>query len=366
MIVGVLKEVQVQEYRVGTPPMAVAALTRAGHKVIVQTKAGEGSGFSDQEYTDIGASIAKTAAEVWEHADMIYHVKEPAPDEYKYLRKNLLLFTYLHLAPKLELTEILLNKGVTAIAFETVETPEGKTPLLEPMSSIAGRMSIIIGAQYLGRMYKGNGLLLGGVAGVQPATVVIIGGGMVGTNAAQMALGLGAHVLLLDIDINRLRYLDEVLHGRFETLVSNYYNVANAVKAADLVVGGVLIKGARAPHIVTKEMIKTMKAGAVVVDVAIDQGGCIETSRPTTHANPVYMVDEVIHYCVTNMPGMYPRTATVALSNATLPYALKLANMGVEEALKCDKALRKGLNTYQGKITNKPVAEALKLKYTSD
>lgn len=361
MIIGVLKEVKVQEYRVGAPPMAVSALTNAGHSVIVETMAGAGSGFTDKDYTDVGAKIARTAAEVWEQADMIYHVKEPIPEEYHYLRKDLLVFSYLHLAPEPELTNILLDKKVTAIAFETVETMDGRTPLLDPMSSIAGRMSVLVGAQYLGRMHQGGGLLLGGVAGVQPANVVIIGGGMVGTNAAQMALGLGARVILLDVDINRLRYLDEVLHGRFETLVSNSYNVAKSVRDADLVIGAVLIKGAKAPRIVSRDMVASMKTGSVVVDVAIDQGGCIETSHPTTHSNPVYTVNGVIHYCVTNMPGMYPKTATIALSNATLPYALKLANMGLKDALNCDAALKKGLNTYNGNLTSRPVADALGL-----
>jgi alanine dehydrogenase len=365
MLIGVLKEVKIEEYRVGATPMSVSAFVKAGHKVIVQKSAGEGSGFTDREYIESGAAIVQTAEEVWGEAEMIYHVKEPVADEYRYLRKNLCLFTYLHLAPEKELTQALLNNGVTGIAYETVETADCHTPLLDPMSAIAGRMSVTIGAQYLGRMYKGSGILLGGVAGVQPANVVIVGGGMVGTNAAQMALGLGARVVLLDVDINRLRYLDEVLHGRFVTLMSNQGNVARSIQDADLVIGSVLIKGAKAPHVVTKEMIREMKPGSVIVDVAIDQGGCIETSIPTTHSNPTYIVDGVLHYCVTNMPGMYPRTSTIALSNATLPYALKIANMGVKEALKADESLRKGLNTYHGELTSRPVAESLNLQYTA-
>ena len=257
-----------------------------------------------------------------------------------------------------------MEKGITAIAFETIETPDGKTPCLDPMSAVAGRVAIQVGAQYLGRMYKGSGKLLGGVVGVQPATVAIVGCGIVGTNAAQMALGLGARVIILDIDTSRLRYLSDVLHGNLETLASNPHTVASAVKEADLVIGAVLVKGARAPIIVTKEMVKTMKPGSVIVDVAIDQGGCIETSRATTHKDPIHIVNDVIHYAVSNMPGIVPRTSTLALSNATLPYALKLANMGWREAMKADEPLSKGLNVWNGKVTNKFVAEALGLEYT--
>jgi alanine dehydrogenase len=364
MIVGILKEMKNEEYRVSAPPMAVEALTGAGHRVLLQSGAGESSGFSDEEYKAAKAEIVTLAETVWKNSDMIYHVKEPVPAEYKYLREGLILFTFLHLAAAVELTRALLDRNVTSIAFETVETAEGKTPLLDPMSAIAGREAVTMGAQYLGKIYKGRGVLLGGVVGVPPANVVIIGGGSVGTNATQMALGLGARVILLDIDINHLTHLDEIMHGRFETLMSNPYNIAHAVKQADLLIGCVLIKGARAPRIVTKEMIKTMKKGSVVIDVAIDQGGCIETSHPTTHADPIFMVDDVIHYCVANMPSMYPCTSTMALSHATLPYALKLANLGLEEALKTDSSLLKGLNTYKGRLTNRSVAEALNLKYT--
>ena len=363
MIVGVPKEIKTEEYRVGAPPMAVGVLTQAGHRVLVQAAAGEGSGFTDEEYVKAGATMVNTAEEVYGQAEMIYHVKEPVPPEYPLLRKDQILFTYLHLAPARELTLALMKSGVVAIAFETVRLPDGSLPLLQPMSEIAGRVSTQIAAMYIGRMYKGMGKLLGGVPGVPPATVVVVGSGVVGTNAAQMALGLGARVVLLDINVNRLRYLSEVLHGRFETLVSNPYNIASAVKEADVVIGAVLVAGDRAPVLVTREMVKTMKPGSVIVDVAVDQGGCIETTHPTTHDDPIFMVDDVIHYCVANMPGMYPRTSTMALSNATLPYALKLANLGYKEALEKDEALRKGLSVFQGKVTDKVVAEVLELEY---
>jgi len=364
MIVGVPKEIKTEEYRVGAPPMAVGVLTQAGHKVLVQTTAGEGSGFTDEEYVKAGAIMTSTAEEVWGQAEMIYHVKEPIPAEYPLMRKDQILFTYLHLAPAKELTLALMKSEVVAIAFETVRLPDGSLPLLQPMSEIAGRISTQVAAMYIGRMYKGSGKLLGGVPGVPPATVAVIGGGVVGTNAAQIALGLGARVILLDINVNRLRYLTEVLHGRFETLVSNPYNIADIVKEADVVIGAVLVAGDRSPVLVTREMIKTMKPGSVIVDVAVDQGGCIETTHPTTHDDPIYMVDDVAHYCVANMPGMYPRTSTMALSNATLPYALKLANSGCKQALEKDEALRKGLSVFQGKVTDKVVAEALGLEYT--
>ena len=365
MIIGIPKEVKTEEYRVAAPPMAVAVLTKAGHQVLVQTTAGDGSGFTGEEYIKAGATIVKTAKEVWNRAEMIYHVKEPIPSEYPLLKKDQILFTYLHLAAAEELTHALMDRGVVAIAFETVELPDGTTPLLNPMSQIAGRLAIQVAAQYLGRMYKGSGKLLGGVPGVPPATVAIIGGGVVGTNAAQMALGLGARVIMVTRNLEHLRYLEEVLHGRFETLASNPYNIASAVKEADVVVGAVLVKGGRAPIMVTRDMVKSMKPGSVVVDVAVDQGGCVETTHPTTHGDPIYIVDGVIHYCVTNMPGIVPRTSTIALSNATLPYALKLANLGYQEALRSDEALRKGLNVFRGKVTNRFVAESLGLEYSS-
>ena len=364
MIVGIPKEVKIQEYRVGAPPTAVGVLTKAGHQVLVQTMAGSGSGFADEEYVKAGATIVKSAEELYDRAEMIYQVKEPIPSEYPLLKKDQIHFRYLHLAAEEKLTHVLMDRGVVAIAFETVELPDGSTPLLNPMSQIAGRLAIQVAAQYLGRMYKGCGKLLGGVPGVPPATVVIVGGGVVGTNAAQMALGLGARVIMVTRNLERLRYLEEVLHGRFETLASNPYNIASAVKEADVVVGGVLVKGGRAPIMVTRDMVKSMKPGSVIVDVAIDQGGCIETSRPTSHSDPIYIVDDVIHYCVTNMPGIVPRTSAMALSNATLPYALKLANKGWREAMKTDESLAKGLNVWNGKVTNQFVAESLGLEYT--
>ena len=364
MIVGVVKEVKTEEYRVGAPPSAAEVLARAGHEVLVETKAGEGSGFSDDEYSKAGAKIAKNAEEVWEKAEMIYHVKEPIPSEYPLLRKGQILWTYLHLAAAKELTLTLMEKGITSIAFETVELSDGSTPCLDPMSEVAGKLAAQMGAQYLGKMYKGCGKLIGGVTGVLPAKVAVLGGGIVGTNAARVALGMGASVTMLDINVKRLRYLSETVHGDFRTLVSTPASVAEATSDADMVIGAVLVKGARAPIVVTAEMVKNMKNGSVIVDVAVDQGGCVETTHPTTHDDPVYTVDGVIHYAVANMPGMVPQTSTVALANATLPYALKMANMGFREAMKSDEARAKGMNLYDGKVTNKFVAEALDLDYT--
>jgi alanine dehydrogenase len=295
---------------------------------------------------------------------MVVKVKEPQPSEYPLMRRDLVLFTYLHLAAEERLTREMMARGLTGIAYETVELPNGQLPLLTPMSEVAGRMAIQVGAHYLEKMNGGRGKLLGGVPGVVPADVVIIGAGVVGTNAAQMALGMGAHVIILDVNLDRLRYLSEVMPGRLTTLSSNPLSIAEAVRRADLLVGGVLIKGAKAPKLVTREMISTMNPGSVVVDVAVDQGGCIETTRPTTHSNPTYLVDGVVHYCVANMPGAVPRTSTYALSNATLPYTVKLANLGAEASVQADPALAKGVNTYKGKITYPGVAEAFGLEYT--
>ena len=364
MIIGIPKEVKTQEYRVGAPPTAVGALIKAGHQVLVQTMAGNGSGFADEEYAKTGATVVSTAEEVWNRADMIYHVKEPVPSEYPLLKKGQIIFAYLHLAATKELAFALMDKGVVAIAYETVELPDGSLPLLSPMSEVAGALATQVAACYLWRTHQGCGKLLGGVTGVPPAKVVILGAGIVGTNAARMALGLGAHVVITDKDISRLSCLSKVLQGHFETLASNQYNIANAVKEADVVIGAVLVKGGRAPILVTEDMVKTMKPGSVIVDVAVDQGGCVETTHPTTHSDPIYIVDGVIHYCVTNMPGIVPRTSTMALSNATLPYALKLANWGYREALRSDEALRKGLNVFEGRVTNRFVAESLGLEYT--
>lgn len=364
MIIGVPKEIKDNEYRVSLTPGGAHMLADAGHRVLVESKAGEGSGFSDAEYERAGAELMGSADEVFARAEMVLKVKEPMPQEYDFLRPGLLLFTYLHLAACEELTRELQRRGVTGIAYETVELANGSLPLLTPMSEVAGRMAVQVAAHFLEKMNGGRGKLLGGVPGVRPADVAIIGGGTVGTSAAHIALGMGAHVTIMDINIERLRYLSEILHGNLTTLSSNPLNIAETVRYADVVIGAVLIAGAKAPRLVTREMISTMKPGSVVVDVAIDQGGCMETSRPTTHSDPVYLVDGVIHYCVTNMPGAVPRTSTYALSNATLPYVVKLANHGFFEAVKRDPALAKGVNVYAGHITHQAVAEAFGLTYT--
>lgn len=365
MIIGVPKEVKNEEYRVAMTPMAAAVLTQAGHRVLIQAAGGEGSGFSDKEYANAGAKVVNSAKEVYSQADMIYKVKEPISSEYPLLRREQILFTYLHLANELKLAQALVDKGVATIAYETVQLPDGSLPLLTPMSQIAGRLAMQKAAQYLEGMNKGSGKLLGGVPGVPPCTVVIIGCGTVGTNAAQIALGMGARVIIIDVDVNRLRYLSEVLHGRLETLASNPYNIANAVKEADVVIGAVLVVGGKPPIVVTRDMVKSMEPGSVIIDVAVDQGGCVETTRPTSLSDPIYVVDGVIHYCVTNMPGIVPRTSAQALSNATLRYALKLANQGFVKAIKGDGALAKGVNTFNGCLTNEPVSRALDMPYTS-
>ncbi len=363
MIVGVPKEIKDNEYRVAMTPGGARQLVEAGHEVWVKTNAGEGSGFPDAQYQKVGVKIVPTNADAWS-AQMVVKVKEPQPSEYEFLRPDLVLFTYLHLAAEERLTREMVARGPTGVAYETVEMPNGNLPLLTPMSEVAGRMSIQVGAHYLEKMNGGRGKLLGGVPGVRPADVVIIGAGVVGTNAAQMALGMGAQVFMIDISLDRLRYLDEVMGGRLTTLSSNPLTIAEAVRRADLLVGAVLIKGGKAPKLVTREMIGTMTSGSVIVDVAVDQGGCVETTRPTTHSDPIIMVDGVILYCVANMPGAVPRTSTYALSNATLPYAVKLANLGAEAAVRADPALAKGVNTYKGKITYPGVAKAFDLEYT--
>lgn len=362
MIIGVPREIKDNEYRVAMTPGGARQLSEAGHQVWVETDAGEGSGFSDEEYEACGAKIVATNADAWS-AQMVVKVKEPQPGEYAFMRPDLVLFTYLHLAAEERLTREMMSRGLTGIAYETVEAPNGHLPLLTPMSEVAGRMAIQVGAHYLEKMNGGRGKLLGGVPGVRPADVVIIGAGVVGTNAAQVALGMGANVVLIDLNLDRLRYLNEVLSGRLTTLSSNPLSIAEAVKRADLLIGAVLIKGAKAPKLVSREMIGTMNPGSVVVDVAVDQGGCIETTHPTAHSNPTFLVDGVVHYCVANMPGAVPRTSTYALSNATLPYMVKLANMGAEAAIRADPALAKGINTYKGKITYPAVAEAFGLEY---
>ncbi len=358
MIVGVPKEIKDRESRVGITPGGVHALVAAGHTVLVQTGAGELSAFPDDEYQNAGAEIVGSAYDVWRLADMVVKVKEPTEKEYRHFREGLLLFTYLHLAPLPELTDELVTKKVNAIAYETVRDRAGTLPLLTPMSEVAGRLSVQVGAAYLQKEHGGRGVLLGGVPGTTPGSVVIIGGGIVGTNAAKMALGLGAKVTIVDLSLNRLREIDDIFNGRVYTLASNPYNIARAAAEADLLIGGVLIPGHSAPKLVTAEMVRGMKKGAVIVDVAIDQGGCIETARPTTHTEPSYEVDGVVHYCVTNMPAAVPNTSTLALTNATFPYVLTLANKGVAAAIRDDAGIAEGVNTYAGSLCYRAVAES--------
>jgi alanine dehydrogenase len=363
MIVGVPAEIKDNEYRIAMTPGGVRQVVDAGHRVWVETGAGAGSGFADADFAAAGAEIVATGAEAW-RADLVVKVKEPLPSEYGFLRADLVLFTYLHLAAAPELTRAMVESGVVGIAYETVQAEDGSLPLLTPMSEVAGRMAVQVGAHYLQKESGGRGQLLGGVPGVLPGTVVVIGGGTVGTEAAKMALGLGAEVLLLDVNLERLRYLDEVLGGRFMTLASNTLNIAASVARADLLIGAVLIAGAKAPMLVTRDMIGTMPAGSVVVDVAVDQGGCIETTHPTTHSAPTFVVDGVVHYCVANMPGAVPRTSTYALGNATSRYVVKLANLGADEALRRDPALARGANIVRGRVTYRAVADAFGLEYS--
>jgi alanine dehydrogenase len=364
MLIGVPKEIKVHEYRVGLVPAGVRELVHNGHKVLVETGAGAGIGFDDKAYKAAGAQIAKDAAEVFAKADMIVKVKEPQPRECKMLRQGQLLFTYLHLAPDPEQTQGLIKSGATAIAYETVTDERGGLPLLAPMSEVAGRMSVQVGAFYLQKEPGGSGVLLGGVPGVSPAKVVIIGGGVSGTHAAKMAVGLGAEVTIIDRSIGRLRQLDDLFAGRVKTVYSTVDAIERHVVESDLVIGAVLVPGAAAPKLVTRKMIKQMRQGSVLVDIAIDQGGCFETSKPTTHADPTFVVDGIVHYCVANMPGAVARTSTFALNNATLPYTIALANKGYRRALAEDKNLMNGLNIHEGQVTYKAVATALKLKYT--
>ncbi|MBD2869586.1 alanine dehydrogenase [Paenibacillus arenilitoris] len=364
MIVGVPKEIKQSEFRVALTPAGVTMLAAAGHRVLVETGAGSGSGFEDDDYVREGAEIIGSAAEVWSKADMILKVKEPLAEEFGYFREGLLLFTYLHLAAAPDLTRALVDKGVTGIAYETIQLPNGSLPLLTPMSEVAGRMSVQVGAQFLETFNGGRGVLLGGVPGVPPAEVVIIGGGVVGTNAAKIALGMGANVVILERSADRMRYLDDVFGGRIRTLMSSPYHIAEAAARADLLIGAVLIPGARAPHLVTEQMVKGMKKGAVIVDVAVDQGGSIATvDRPTTHKDPIYVKHGVVHYAVANIPGAVPRTSTFALTNVTIPYALELANRGMN-AVRRSVPLQKGVNTHAGKVTYEPVADAVGLPYT--
>lgn len=364
MKIGIAAEIKKDENRVSMPPHAASEFVKHGHTVYVQAGAGKGSGFTDEDYIAIGAEIQPTAADTWNNADMVIKVKEPQESEYAFMRDDLILFTYLHLAADEQLTHAMLKSGVAGVAYETVEDKAGRLPLLEPMSEVAGRMASQVAAQYLEKHEGGRGVLMGGVPGVKPANVVVLGGGTVGTNAAKVALGMGANVTLLDINIERLRYLDDVMHGNFQTLYSNAGNIKEAIKTADVVVGGILITGARAPKLITRDMLKDMLAGSVIVDVAVDQGGCVETTHPTTHSDPVFFVEDVLHYGVANMPGAVPRTSSFALSNATIRYAVRLADKGLD-ALKEDEGFLKGLNTYAGKLTYPGVAEAFDLEYTS-
>lgn len=363
MLIGVPKEIKNHEYRVGMTPSGVNELIRNGHQVIVQKNAGDGVGFSDKDYSDVGAQIVDTAAEIYSKSEMVVKVKEPQPVECKMLRPGQLLFTYLHLAPDPEQTKALIESGCVAIAYETVTDANGGLPLLAPMSEVAGRLSIQAGAHALEKHKGGRGILLGGVPGVKPANVIVIGGGVVGVNAARMAAGLGADVTILDRNLNVLKEIDNTFNGRIKTLYSNHMNLEQAVKEADLVIGAVLVVGAAAPKLVTRAMLKTMKKGSVLVDVAIDQGGCFETSKATTHQDPTFVIDDVVHYCVANMPGAAAATSTLALTNATLPFAVALANKGWKAAIKANHHLKAGLNVCEGHVTYEAVARDLGYKF---
>ncbi len=361
MIVGVPKEIKTAENRVALVPAGAEALAADGHTVLVEQGAGHGSGFGDDAYRVVGATLVGTAEEVWARAEMILKVKEPIEPEWKRMRKSQVVFTYFHFAASEPLTNAVLESNCIAIAYETVQLPTGELPLLTPMSEVAGRMAVQEGAKYLEKVFGGSGILLGGVPGVLPAEVLVIGGGVVGTNAAKMAAGLGAHVTLLDVSLDRLRYLSDVLSPNVDLLYSNRHNILEQLRKADLVIGAVLLPGAKAPNLVTRADLKLMKPGSVVVDVAVDQGGCIETIKPTTHEHPTYVVDGIIHYAVANMPGGVPRTSTLALTNATFPYAKRLAKRGWRQACRDDHALALGLNVIEGKVVYPGVAEAFGL-----
>jgi alanine dehydrogenase len=362
VIIGVPKEIKTREYRVGMTPAGVRSLTGRGHKVLVEKSAGEGAGIKDADYVASGAQIVATAADAW-GAEMVVKVKEPLPAEYGFFRENQIVYTYLHLAPEPELTKKLAEKKVAAVAYETIELEDGSLPLLRPMSEVAGRMAVQVGATFLEKEHGGKGVLLGGVPGTRRGRVVILGGGVVGRNAATIAIGMGAQVTVLDVSASTMAYLEDIFGGAVETLYSNPINIETAVQRADLVVGAVLVTGARAPKLVTEDLIGKMEKGSVVVDVAVDQGGCIETCRPTTHDNPTYEVRGVVHYCVANMPGAVAQTSTWALTNTTVSYALKIADQGIVAAAKADRALMKGINVYGGHVTYEPVAQAHKLEY---
>ena len=365
MIIGVPKEIKTEENRVAVTPAGVTAFVARGHKVLLQKGAGLGSGLSDRAYETAGAIVADSAKQVWEQADMIMKVKEPQESEYPQLREGLILFTYLHLAANESVTRALLERKVTAIGYETIQLGDGSLPLLAPMSEIAGRLAIQVGAWSLQAENGGRGILLGGASGVRPGKVVILGAGMSGSAACQVAAGMGAYVSILDINPSKLRYVHDILGGHLTTLMSNRANIEEEVVDADLVIGSVLIPGAQAPKLISRGLVKRMKPGAAFVDISIDQGGCAETSRPTTHREPIYIEEAVVHYCVTNMPAIVPNTSTYALTNSTLSYGLQLANRGFFQALKRDKALAKGLNTYNGTITHEGVANAFNLPWTS-
>jgi len=363
MIVGILKEIKIEENRVSMTPAGVEVMSQNRHEVLIEKGAGSGSGFEDTAYTDAGAKIVDTPEEIFDRSEMVMHVKEPQPSEYDLIRENQIVFTYLHLAAEKELTHALIKAGSINIAYETIQNTDGSLPLLTPMSEVAGRMAIQQGAKYLEMAQGGCGVLLGGVPGVDPGMVVIIGGGVVGVNAAKMACGLGAKVYILDMNLDRLRYLSDVMPSNCFLLMSSPATIRKLVKEADVVIGAVLIPGAIAPRLVTREMLKTMKPGSVLVDVAIDQGGCFETSKATTHSDPIYTVDGVVHYCVANMPGAVAKTSTLALTNATLPYAVEIANKGWKKAMKENPEIKLGANVINGKITYQGVADAFGLEY---
>lgn len=364
MIIGVPKEIKTAENRIAMVPAGAEVLQVQGHTVLIERGAGEGSGFADDAYETVGATLVPAAKDVWAQADLIVKVKEPIAREWPHMRLGQVVFTYYHFAASEELTRAVMDSGIVAIAYETVQLDSGELPLLTPMSEVAGRMAVQEGAKYLERFYGGRGILLGGVPGVLPAEVVVLGGGVVGTNAAKMAAGLGAHVIILDLSLERLRYLSDVMPANVDLVYSNRHNILEAVARADLLVGAVLLPGAKAPHLVTRADLKRMKAGAVIVDVAVDQGGCVETIEPTTHEQPTYVVDDVVHYAVANMPGGVPRTSTLALTNATFPYAVTLAERGWRDACKADRSLFLGLNVIEGKVVYPGVAEAFGLDLT--
>jgi len=363
MIVGILKEIKAEENRVCMTPAGVEVMIHNGHSVLVEKAAGTGSGFDDQAYIKAGAEIVADPRDIFKQADMVMHVKEPLTPEFDLIREGQIVFTYLHLAAAQELTQVLIKSKAVCIAYETIQKTDGSLPLLTPMSEVAGRMAIQQGAKYLEMAQGGHGVLLGGVPGVDPGNVVVIGGGIVGINAAKMACGLGAKVYILDMNLDRLRYLSDVMPANCFNLFSSPATLRELIQRADVVVGAVLIPGAKAPKLITREMLKNMKPGSVLVDVAIDQGGCFETSKATTHSNPIFTVDGVVHYCVANMPGAVPRTSTMALTNATLPYAVEIANIGWKKAMQENREIRLGANVIDGKVTYKAVAEAFDLDY---